>query len=290
MIQSYYMHRLSPRIIDFLIHGMLGIGILILLFLRMEVASQRFFDVDEFTHMHWAGQIFRGEKPYIDFFTFFPPGFHWMLQPLFMLFPQSAMMFIAGRYLSIVGFVGILVVLAVFFARLRSPRYALIPAFILAFLPMPYDKYFEIRPDTWSTFFGFLGVFMLSIGWSRLQNQNKSHRTIRIFFFLAGFFLAVCLIILPKMLPFVILAGLIEALRTSSVIWSKRKEIQKNTATRQLLLMGEPLIFFMLGGVIVVSAFFLWMISLGNFGEVWYSLTKQGVEGNQVGKYFIMEP
>lgn len=49
-----------------------GIGIVIVLLLRIQVATQRFFDVDEFTHMHWAAQIFMGDKPYIDFFTFFP--------------------------------------------------------------------------------------------------------------------------------------------------------------------------------------------------------------------------
>jgi hypothetical protein len=196
---------------------LLGIGLVILILLRVEVATQRFFDVDEFTHMHWAAQVFMGEKPYIDFFTFFPPGYHWLLQPLFILFKDSANIFIAGRFLSFFAFTGILVVLCAFFARLRSIKYALLPVVILAFLPMPYDKYFEIRPDTWSTFLGFVGVLLLSFGWGELRKRvsgfevrdSRLSKT-NILFLIAGITFAVCLLVLPKMLPFVMVAGLVE--------------------------------------------------------------------------------
>lgn len=255
---------------------LLGIGIIVLILLRIEVATQRFFDVDEFTHLHWAAQIFMGDKPYLDFFTFFPPGYHWMLQPLFVLFRDSASIFVVGRFLSVIAFFGILVVTAIFFARLRSVKYALLPVFILAFLPMPYDKYFEIRPDTWSSLFGFIGVLLLSYGWRESVMKRK-----KIIFFVAGVVFSICLLVLPKMLPFVIVAALVEVGRTSFELLKQRKIT---------VLVLQPLLFLIAGGGVIALLFLLWMASLGDFGMAWYSLTKEGVEGNQIGKYFIMEP
>jgi len=281
----------------------LAFGLVVLILLRIEVATQRFFDVDEFTHMHWAAQVFMGEKPYIDFFTFFPPGYHWLLQPLFILFKDSANIFIAGRFLSFFAFTGILVVLCAFFARLRSIKYALLPVVILAFLPMPYDKYFEIRPDTWSTFLGFVGVLLLSFGWGELRKRDLSFgvRDSRLsktnmLFLTAGVTFAVCLLVLPKMLPFVMVAGLVEVGRTVVEVVKQMMDrnsgfnIRNKKTQRELLHILEPLLFLTLGGIIIAGVFFVWMVSLGNFSTVWYSLTKEGIEGNQIGKLFIMEP
>ncbi len=274
---------------------LLGLGLIVLILLRVEVAAGRFFDVDEFTHMHWAAQIFMGEKPYVDFFTFFPPGYHWLLQPLFVLFKDSATIFIAGRFLSVAAFMGILVVTAIFFARFRSVHYALLPVFILAFLPMPYDKYFEIRPDTWSTFLGFVGVMLLSFGWGELRKVHHSELRIKnskinkstLLFFSAGVVFAICLLVLPKMLPFVMVASAVEAGRTLFELFKKFKGSHAGQSYLQIL---EPFLALSVGGILIAGLFFIWLLTLGNFGTVWYSLTKEGIEGNQIGKYFIMEP
>lgn len=277
-----YLYMRYPDWVGKSIPFLLGVALIILLFFRLQVASQRFFDVDEFTHMRWAGQIFMGEKPYIDFFTFFPPGYHWMLQPLFALFSSSPFIFIAGRYVSVLGFIGMLAVVAILFARLRSPRYALLPAVILAFLPLPYDKYIEIRPDTWATFLGLVGVLLMSMAW---EEENKRERVAskkrRLLFSLAGAVFSLCLLVLPKMLPFVIVAGLVECVRLFWNIANSRR-ISPNAL--------EPLRALFIGGGIVGFFFFVWMLSLGNIDQVWYSLTKLGIEGNRVGKVFIMEP
>ncbi len=260
----------------------LGGGLNILLFFRLQVASQRFFDVDEFTHMRWAGQIFMGEKPYIDFFTFFPPGYHWMLQPLFLLFSSSPFIFIAGRYFNVIGFIGILAVVIILFARLRTPQYALLPAVILAFLPLPYDKYIEIRPDTWATFLGLVGVLLMSMAWEEEKKEKHGNeKKRRGVLFLAGVVFAFCLLVLPKMLPFVMVVGAVSCIRLFSTIAQSRR-ISLNAI--------EPFAWLLIGGGIVGIYFFVWMISLGNIDQIWYSLTKLGIEGNRVGKVFIMEP
>jgi len=265
---------------------LLGIGILVLLFMRIEIATQRFFDVDEYTHMHWAAQIFIGEKPYIDFYTFFPPGFHWIIQPLFWFFSDSASIFVAGRIVGVVTFVALLAVVVYLFARYRSTKYALLPAFILAFLPMPYDKFFEIRPDTMSTLFGFVGVILLSLGWREEKRKRQ-----QLYFTAAGVIFAVCVLVLPKMLPFVMVAGMVVTGKVGLELWQK-EHVKKMLWKYPLKYIHElePLIFLVLGGAIIGLLFVIWLLSLGDFGTVWYSLMKAGVEGNQIGKFFIMEP
>lgn len=219
-----------------------------LLWWRWQVGITRFFDVDEFTHLHWAANMWRGETPYVDFFTFFTPGFYWFLQPLFWWFSGQSL-FIAARVVAFAIFLGILGVLGYLFGKTRGWKWALLPPIILAFLPMPYDKFLEVRPDNLSTLIGLIGLIC--------QIRGRM--------FWSGFFYALSLIVLAKMIPFVVVAGFVALLARKSI----------------------P---FIAGLAVPSSLFFFWLVSLGDFSTVWYSLTTMPLEANMIGKFSIMEP
>jgi len=260
------------RIIELiLLVGLVGF----MLWWRFQVGLTRFFDVDEFTHMHWAANMAHGQKPYIDFFTFFTPGFYWFLTPLFSIFPRSTMIFPAARALMFVNFLGILGILGVLFSMLRSRRWALLPVIILTFLPMPYDKFLEIRPDNVATLLGLAGVVCEIYA---IQRYNSR------FWFLSGICYAVSLVVLVKTLPFVAMGGLVAIL---SLCWGNRGD---KACLRRQGDRGKKILFFLAGIGIPIGIFGVWLLSLGYFSTVWYSLTRLAFEANTIGRVYIMEP
>ncbi len=245
---------------------LLGTALFVLLIFRLQLSLVRFFDADEFTHLHWAAQVAQGQKMYVDFFTFFTPGFYWFFAPLFWIWPANPSILIVGRLVSFVIFAGLLAVLAGVFGLLRKKDYALLPAVILAFLPMPYDKFLEIRPDNLAVLLALIGMLLLSIGFlGKSKHEGK-------IWFLSGFCYGLSLIVLVKVIPMVAVAFVL-------VCWWAWKDQSIKRAFLFVLGIGTPL--FGLG---------IWVLSLGNFAVAWYSLTKLGLEANGIGKYFIMEP
>src|SRR3989338_6871265 len=59
----------------YFLYLLLLVGILILLYLHFRLSITRYFDADEFAHLHWGYAFSIGEKPYSDFFYLFPPFF-----------------------------------------------------------------------------------------------------------------------------------------------------------------------------------------------------------------------
>ena len=72
--------RILGKIIIYLA---LSAGIVYLLVWKYRLGVARYFDIDEFAHLHWGYSFFIGEKPYADFFYFFPPFFLYLLKPIF---------------------------------------------------------------------------------------------------------------------------------------------------------------------------------------------------------------
>lgn len=221
--------------------------LLVLLVFRLQISLTRFFDVDEFTYLHWAGDVVRGQKPYVDFFLFIPPGFLWFLSPIVRVFWENPDVLIAGRIVAFLIFLGILGGLGYLGVITRGKKHALLSMIILAFLPMPYDKLLEIRPDNLALLISLMGLI------SQIRGKN----------FWAGMAYSVSLLILPKTIPMVVVA---------------------------LLVTRKHFLSFLLGLFVPFAVFGLWVLSLGDFGKVWYSLTRLPFEANQIGKYFIMEP
>lgn len=249
-----------------------------LLFWRWQVSQFRFFDVDEFTHFHWASNMAKGEKPYIDFFTFFTPGFHWLLMPLFWIFPGSPDVFLAGRMLMYGIFLLNLILLGVVFGQLRGWKWSLLPVVLLTYLPMPYDKLLEVRPDNLSLAFGMLGVIFQIRG--HLGYRGKIHP-----WFWSGLFYALTLLVLVKMAPFVAVGFAVMALDPQT--FRMIREIGSGKVIGSLI--KTPLMA-VAGGLVLFVPFVLWLLTLGDFSVVWYSLTKLAFESNRFSKFMVMEP
>lgn len=262
--------------------ALLGGLLLFLLNWHLKVGLARFFDVDEFTHLHWAANMAHGERPYIDFFTFFTPGFYWLLAPLFGVFGRSVEIFIAARWFAFAVFAGLVAATGALFAVVRSRRFALLPMALLAFLPMPFDKFMELRPDNVSTLLGLIGILVQS--YAMLHPASKK---LRVLWLIAGISYAVSLIVLVKTLPFVAVGIGIAALDAGVYRWVvscfRKKKLQKFMVTKHHR-------DFLLGFGGIMAAFFVWLLSLGDSSRVWYALMKLPFEANTIGRIYIMEP
>lgn len=275
-------HFTIPKLI-ILIEYVIGSVLLgYLLYWHYTVGITRFFDVDEFTHLHWAANFARGQTPYIDFFTFFTPGFYWLLTPLFWLFGKSTSLFIATRVAAFVVFAVMVALTGLLYRTVRSKRFFLIPMCILAFLPMPFDKFMEVRPDNVSTVFGLLGMYLQIIAM-----ENPLHTRVRAYWFFSAVSYAASMIILVKSLPFVVVGFAIYLLDVGVYPWLLHS-ISSRRIQRLPGSVGHA--YFLYGFGVTGLLFAFWLLSLGDISRVLYSLTSMPFEANTIGRIYIMEP
>lgn len=158
------------------------------LFWHYRLALTRYFDIDEYAYLHWGYSLSIGERPYTDFSFLIPP---------FFLYPIAAIHKIFGRNLAaIIGvrvfifFIFLVTTLTVFLlaSKLRNPRIGLLTAFFFAYLPMPFDKMIEIRPDLVALLFSLLGLYFFFLRWEKEKKYT----------FLTSFFLVTSLGFMPK--------------------------------------------------------------------------------------------
>lgn len=237
-----------------------------------QMSITRYFDVDEFAHLSWTSHWVRGVRPYIDFLTFFPPGFMVILTPLFLL--KGVVPILAGRFLMFLVFLGILGATGYLFRQLRKSWVWIVAIVILAFLPLPKDKFIEIRPDNAATLLGLLGI-IFQIRWFRKKEDRDG--------VIAGIFHAASLLVLPKMVPQVGVAVIL-ALAAAALPVGETKE------GKEIRGKLEAILPFIIGLLIPTGLFAIWALSLGDLGTVIYSLTKLPVEANKISQYFIMLP
>lgn len=257
----------------------LGSWCLVLIFLwwHYRLGMTRYFDVDEFAHLSWAYQMLSGRKPYVDFLFFFPPGFHVFLMPLFAL-GGGVTPILAGRLVQLVTFVVLVGVTMLLFWLMRRSWVAVMAGVFLAFLPLPFDKFLEIRPDTLATLFAMLGmVFQVLALQDHLLRAGKRWSWI----VLSGVLYGLSLLILPKTLPQVAVAFFVLVLMDlvkKYCKWRCDRNDKYNTFA------------FLLGLAVPLTFFGLWAMTLGDVGQVIYSLTKLAVEANKISQTFIMQP
>ncbi len=244
------------------------VGVLLFaLWWRFQIGLTRFFDNDEFTHLHWAAAVARGQRPYIDFFTFFTPGFYWLLAPIIKIAEFGVEVFTLTRVAALLIFLGILGSLGYLYGIMRGGKYVLLPMILLAVLPMPYDKFLEIRPDNLATLLGLLGLIfeikaLLGKKWQ--------------WWLWSGMFYSLALIVLVKVLPFVVVG-----VGVAVVYFFKSLRLSK---------LPKRLMWFVVGLGLPLLVVSFWLLTLGDWSQVWYSLTRAGVEANQVGRRWVMEP
>lgn len=254
--------------------------------------------MDEFAHLKWAYELFSGKKPYIDFLSFFPPGYHWFLSNLF-FFGKGVTPLQLGR-LGEFGVFGGLVgaTIWLFWMVRRNLWAAILAGALLAFLPLPFDKFLEMRPDTLATLLVVIGV----IGEIRWMREGRRWSGV-----LSGVAYAFSLLVLPKMLPNVIV-GIIIAIASAEVgtPWFSHRQGPDRFVTNKgffakamaMLRKGVPpragkamrSLSFLVGIIIPLFLFGIWCLTLGKLDLVIYSLTKLPFESNKISQIFFMGP
>lgn len=254
------------------------VGVFALLLLsRFQLGQIRYFDSDEFAYFHWAHNVFSTRVPFIDFLSYVPPGFVYIVAPLFFFFRGTAVLF-AGRVFAWVVFVGICVSLGAIFVSSRGIKWRTypwtlwLPGLVLAFLPMPADKFLEFRPDNLAMMLALIGTYF--------HIRGFSGGTKRVWFW-AGVLYSVALIVLPKALPQVGIAVLITL---GWWLWGNESVKQKSQSVGALVAgMGIPLGVFGIWAVCVAR-------TLHGMDTIIYSLTRLPLEVNRIGDLFGMDP
>jgi hypothetical protein len=250
--------------------------LLVFLWWHWDLGIHRYFDVDEYAHLHWASRFVAGKRPYIDFLYFFPPGFLWFLAPIFWWASGTAPL-IAGRVLAFFIFLSLTFVTIATFWSVRRSYLAVIAGVFLAFLPLPFDRYLDIRPDNLATLLVFLGLFFQL---RFLRNRARRDGL------LAGLWYGASLVTLTKTLPQILFALLVSLVAQHTYIRKNGVNGLKNSAMMSIR-KNMPLI---IGFSIPVALFLLWVLYLGDIGTTVYSLTKLPFEANRISQFFIMQP
>lgn len=219
----------------------------------------RYFDQDEFAHLHWGYNFFAGLTPYTGYLYFFPPGFLLFLYPLFLSAGKTTFIFTAARFYAFLVFILLTVALFLLAKTARNIKTALLAVTVFAFLPVPFDKLIEIRPDNLSTAFSLLGMYFLVKG---LKDENKQGNNS--WFFLSGLFYGLSLMILTKMVFFLAAAGFM------FLVWG----IYVKKSTESTKLNKSYLLAFAAGLVIPLLLTLFSFASSGDFSKAFYLTTQ----------------
>lgn len=268
--------------------SLVSAGLLIyFLWFHWKLGLHRYFDADEFAHLHWAALVARGERPYVDFLLFFPPGFYILLVPLFWL-GSGTWPIIAGRVLEFFVFLGVIWITMVLFWFMRRSWTAVLAGVLLAFLPLPQDKFIEIRPDTLATLLVLLGMLFQIRFMCTSRDQQPSrvrvdplNRLLQSSGWWAGVLYGTSILVLPKTIPHVVFAA---GVFVAKDVWEKYCNLRHGRGSKY-----NSFLFFV--GLVTPLVFFgVWALTLGNIGQVLYSLTKLPIEANKISQTFIMMP
>jgi hypothetical protein len=129
-----------------------------LLLARLHVAFIRYFDPDEFAHMHWAYLLTIGKLPYKDFFYYVLPLYQFFLSPIFFLRASADVVIAARVWQYFLYAANVILVYRIGAKATNSRHIGLLSSVIFAAFPMTFDKTIDIRPDMLMVFFYLLSV------------------------------------------------------------------------------------------------------------------------------------
>lgn len=259
----------------------------ILVFWHFKLGMVRFFDGDEFTHIHWGYSFSIGERPYTDFFYLFPPFFLYPIAALFKIFGRTAAVLINARIFIFFVFLATSGILFLLVRKLRGAHFALLTVIFFAFLPLPFDKMIEIRPDLLATGLALLGMYLFMKGDEGKKGDKGRQKK---YFFLSGLSYAVSLGFVPKTVFFLLPVGLV---MVSRYLVPPPRGSTSHTPEVSLGIGGEikrRLPFF--AGFLAVGIVLLTIItSYGNLSFAVYSMTRMASEVTKtLGAKFYMRP
>ncbi len=290
--------------------------LVILFFWHFKLGQTRLFDADEFAHLHWGYSFSIGERPYTDFFYLFPPFFLFPIAAIFKIIGRVAIALIWARMFIFTVFLATSGMLFLLAKKLRNIQFGLFVVIIFAFLPLPFDKFIEVRPDIVATFLALVGMLFFIKGTDNCHSRESGNLygsrvkpgmtgkfAISLdkeskWYFLSGLSYAASLAFVPKTIFFLVPVGLVFGYRLlKGVQMSLRSRhageaISKNYKDRHVPIgSGLAMTSFILGFVPVGLLLLLVISSFGNLSMSLYSMTRMASEVTKVlGSKFYMRP
>lgn len=189
------------RIKSYLYIAPIIILILTAFLIRIPIMKVRYFDPDEFQHLHGARQIYYGEIPYRDYFDHHTPLLHFFLALLYAIFGEEISIIFAARFIMLLFTGLILFTTFILVRRLYDTYTAFLAILFLSYVLIFLEKTLEIRPDVLAVVFWLSSMFFMVKG---IQAKQKPK-----FFILSGIFMGTAIMTTQKTifgLPGLILA------------------------------------------------------------------------------------
>ena len=158
-----------------LTHKIIIILIAIALILRIPILLVRYFDPDEFEHLHAARNIYHGMVPYRDYFEHHTPLLHFFMAPLYLFFGDTIPLIFVARGIMLIFTGGILYLTYRLTKLLYGFDAALYATMFLSYMVL--EKTIEIRPDLLEVIFWLLTLIFFITG----INSKR-----RLYFLLSG--------------------------------------------------------------------------------------------------------
>ncbi len=153
-------------------HIIILIFILLAFALRIPILQVRYYDPDEFQHLHGARQIYYGEIPYRDYFDHHTPFIHFILSLLYPIVGENVIILDVARYLMLLFTIAILILTFILAKKLYNIDTGLFSVFYLSYVLMFLEKTVEIRPDMGAVAF-WLGSMVLMIKGVQIKTTKK---------------------------------------------------------------------------------------------------------------------
>lgn len=169
----------------------MGLLWVVFLFGKAWLGFIRYFDPDEFYYLNWGYHFLTGSRPYFDFFFYATPLYLFVSAGAF-IFGHGVIPVLVARFFSFVIFLLLGVSISFLFWQLRRSWVAIIPGVVLTVLPIPSDKFIEIRPDTLAMLLVVVGL-LIQISWFRKKRGFLA--------FLSAGFYWLSFLVLQKTIP-----------------------------------------------------------------------------------------
>ncbi|MFH0749568.1 MAG: hypothetical protein V1917_01465, partial [Candidatus Gottesmanbacteria bacterium] len=187
-------------------------------------------------------------------------------------FVSGSSVFIAARLLMFGVFTGLSIIVGLLFWEVRRSWIAIVAPLILLFLPMPSDKLLEIRPDTLTTLFFFLGLLFQMRGMN-LESKNHSKKDL----LFSGICYGLSLFVSQKMVLFLVIPI------GGYVGWGIMNMREKLISFQRYIAMS---VWGLVGFFSMIAILFGYFLSIGAYPLIWYSLTTLGFEAGKLGNIF----
>jgi 4-amino-4-deoxy-L-arabinose transferase-like glycosyltransferase len=177
--------------------------------LRIPILKVRYFDPDEFQHLHGAREIYRGQIPYRDYFEHHTPFLHFILTGFYPIFGEEIRVLFVARALMLAFTAAILYLTYVLAKTLYGTDAGLFAALFLSYVIMFLEKTIEVRPDVRAVVFWLVSLTFMVKGIQRVSSFQQSMPEAQInsrfplptlYFMLSGLMIGVAIMFTQKTL------------------------------------------------------------------------------------------